>query len=653
MGNYKYYNYENLSIVSSRKPFNTHLWWEHATYGLILVDSVDQEKLYISTNKCKSWSEIDLSDNANSYKIQAGWLDGNDLWLVMCDNPGNNFEVCFVELDDSNDCNPVAVSTGADANTVYVGDIFKLGSDFFVIDIEYRSSTRYHVMWKVTISPLTIEYTVSYGATGTRFGYGLVATFELNDYYWFTFDALADNQVYIFYFRPGYGMSNESSPPGLADYLIVDDQNLCGLIHVEDDLFYGVFKKKSDSLNYLIRLIDIGPGVGSMEVVGKRDIGIMLDRNTPSGSIQKGFHVSEYKVYELNSNSMSLFNYISHVLSDAIIIGITDNFLINNDGDIFEYKDVISFILDGRLYHSRNDYPHLEMKFNSSNVIIDPQMFVRIIGPYTVDGSTTSDQVIFEGIAKKPTKGRTQFVLIENQGSEMDQVQPRGSKSGRTDEIIVDINNDGAPNGPEYIRDGILSAGGAMGNLELEGAKDYREVVNDFAEHDAFLWNLRPQGTLDYNNGSIDSGADIRFDGSTYTDVILQLKSWIIAKLNQIIVNGSINTATGLLYTGKWDDEDDQLENGINSVTIEDAQLNTNALCQAKADAMGGNESERTRARFKFRKVSYGFIQPGQTITFKYDITNYITIDEAQFIVDKMIMNIKSEIGFIEISSSL
>ncbi len=192
-----------------------------------------------------------------------------------------------------------------------------------------------------------------------------------------------------------------------------------------------------------------------------------------------------------------------------------------------------------------------------------------------------------------------------------------------------------------------------MGLLDLSGAKLYRTVLNDFAEHDTFLWALRPQGALDYNAGGIDSGADIRFDGAGNLDVILQIQAWTVAKLNQIIVNGALNIVTGEPYTGKWDDTDDQELNNINSVTIEDSQLNTNALCQEKADGMGANETVRIRVRFKFRKTTYGLIQVGQTITFLYDITNYITIPSAQYILDKFIMNIKTEIGYAEISSGL
>ena len=126
----QHYRWVDIGIESTKRPYKPNLIWEHATYGIIMVAMDDQTDLIISIDKGTSWSSIDLSDNTNTYNIQAGWLDGNDLWLVSCDNPGDDFEVFFVELDDSNDCNPIGVSLGQDAGTVNVCDIFKIGTDF-------------------------------------------------------------------------------------------------------------------------------------------------------------------------------------------------------------------------------------------------------------------------------------------------------------------------------------------------------------------------------------------------------------------------------------------------------------------------------------------------------------------------------------------
>ena len=178
----KYYNYKDLGITSAKLPFNTHLFWEHSTYGFIMVDSTNQSVLLFSTKARllvdgSDWDVVDLSDNTYSYKIQAGWLDGNDLWLVMCDNDGtaDRFEVCYIELDDSNDCNTIGVSIGADSNSVYVWDIFKIDGTFHVVDYEAHSITLYCVVWDVNTAPLTIidETLVRY--LGNLGWYGIVA----------------------------------------------------------------------------------------------------------------------------------------------------------------------------------------------------------------------------------------------------------------------------------------------------------------------------------------------------------------------------------------------------------------------------------------------------------------------------------------------
>lgn len=151
---YEYYNYEKLRIAqNAKKPFSTHLIWEHSTYGLIFVDSTDQTVLLITTDEGITVTVINISDNTNSYKIQAGVLVGNDLWLVMCDNPGNDFEVCFIELDDSNDCNPVDVSAGGDAGTVYAIDIFDISGTKYVTNDEQRTGSDILVCWDVDVSP--------------------------------------------------------------------------------------------------------------------------------------------------------------------------------------------------------------------------------------------------------------------------------------------------------------------------------------------------------------------------------------------------------------------------------------------------------------------------------------------------------------------
>lgn len=639
---YKYYNYTDLGIVGAKKPINTHAIWELTNGTIVVADSGNLRVLYYSSDKGEIYSVMG-GNTTRDIEIGTYSTALNRIYLTC--NSGGDANISYANLA-----------------TNFIHSVSGFSDQHAIDTVEYDNKVYTMLEWEVggnlwfnlyeVYPALNLDDQVNLGAIGGR-TYADTTIIVVGNEFYFLFQWSDGNTlIYKYNFTLTSFTMLEDCGANTSIFNLGFDQK--GFSYDGSDILYFVLEDTGDSKKYLYSYII---STDTLTKGAEINISLMLNRNvhgtTLPFTLEKGFHITEDKIYQIPANYTGKVNLISVFNFTNTIIGITDHFVIDSGGKIYEIVDKAAYIFEGWIFTSRNSFSYFEMKFNSDYITIVTQLFIQIIGPYTVDGSTTADQVVFEGITVKPTKGRVQFVLVVNQSSEMDKVKPRGNKSGRSDQIISDINDDGAPDGPTYIKDGTLANGGAMGMLDLSGAKIYRTVLNDFAEHDAFLWSLRPQGALDYNDGSVDSGADIRNDISNYTDVIVGLKAWTIAKLNQIIVNGAINPITGTPYTGKWDDEEDQLANGINPITIEDSQLNSNALCQAKADTMGGNEAVRTRARFKFRKTTYGIIQVGQTITFLYDITDYITIAQAQFILDKFRMNIKTEVGYAEISSGL
>ena len=132
------------------------LQWYHDTYGFYYVDNGDQTKLKKTTDDGENVSNIDLT-SATSQKIQAGWLDTNDLWLVCCDNDGtaDDFTVVVIELDNSDTVVDKGDSSGADANSVYAWDIFLIGTDHLVLNSETRGGPPKMVVWDVDAHPFT------------------------------------------------------------------------------------------------------------------------------------------------------------------------------------------------------------------------------------------------------------------------------------------------------------------------------------------------------------------------------------------------------------------------------------------------------------------------------------------------------------------
>ena len=346
--------YTNLGIVSTKKPFNTHLWWFHSTYGIVMVDSTNQTVLLHSTIARllvdgNDWSVINLTDNTNSYKIQAGWLDGNDLWLVSCDNDGtaDDFEVFFIELDDSNDCNPIDVSTGGDANSVKAFDIFKIGANFYVINKEDRTASEFLVVWDVDTNPFVEKSALDVGGIGVStndIGFGIV----IGDDYHFTWDKTGggNDQIAIENYDGiieiiGAVPDPESFPGALTAYSL-PNRSMSGITFDGIDTINYVVNKDSDGKNYLVKHVLTTEAV----VLAEHNVAFMLDRNTASGILEKAFHITESSIYQLQTTITNQLHLIATPSTDAVWIAITQTLLMNDDGDMYEFEDINAYITE-------------------------------------------------------------------------------------------------------------------------------------------------------------------------------------------------------------------------------------------------------------------------------------------------------------------
>lgn len=260
----------------------------------------------------------------------------------------------------------------------------------------------------------------------------------------------------------------------------------------------------------------------------------------------------------------------------------------------------------------------------------------------------TPDQVCFEGLVKAYDARTLRVVRLESPAKEMDQVKPSGSKAGRTDEIITDMNND--LNGIAYISMGTLTAGTAMGTLTLAGDKTWRTLIDNFKDIDTFTWYLTPTGELYYNNGELDTLVAIQYDGTTYFDPIEDANGYFLSsEVNQVIVRGSIGIES---ETEHGINLEDQQKNGVILLIVRDATLNTTALCNAKADAIIARTTAITTIDCQPEIGDLGFIQPGQVFTFKFTTTD-VSITEDTFTIDRIKIEAKSEQCMIIASNGL
>ena len=371
----KYYNYEDLGIVSAKKPFNTHLWWVISDTLWLMVDSTNQLVLLKSVDKGANWTTVTTRD----HKIQSGWNDGTYIWLVDCDNDAtaDDFDVWKITIDGNETITPIGTSTGADADTVYAGDIFIITGDVFVVNFEKRSTLEKVVVWEVASAPFTEKNVFNCDPFEFEKWYkGIV----FGDKYYNVMEDLYSTNEDLVIMNYDKSDIDIDFTERLYDYIRPINLSSAGMAYDNDNLIYFIEKKVSDSKNYLVAY---SISDDSFTIGGEYNVAIMLDRNTALGVMEKAFHLTEYKVYQLHPNASYQLYFISNVPSDAVLIGITDNFLMNDDGDIFEYVDVSSYMTRIEFAHEIMNYSEGTLGVRRDRITIEKGMFMQILGNYT------------------------------------------------------------------------------------------------------------------------------------------------------------------------------------------------------------------------------------------------------------------------------
>jgi hypothetical protein len=301
---------------------------------LYLVDSVDNTKMYYSSDKCDNWTQLDIDPSDTSgdnksrdHKIISAWHDrANEIiYFVDCDNDGtaDDFDVWKLDYSGSETA-PTATEigtepAGADANTVYVGDIFKIDANIYVINVEDRAGTTTTVVWDVDTAPFT-EKDTNGAFANNPLGYGIGVKPSGDDKYWHIFDD-NDGDCYI----SVYDASAEVWTPNtnFVGYSL-PTENLRGAAYDGDNLIYFIVNKDGDGKNYLVTYSISGDSYTALD---EFNVAIMVDRNTAAGIQEKGFHTSNYEVYQLHPTIGYQLHHLASPTLSGVIIAITDNFL--------------------------------------------------------------------------------------------------------------------------------------------------------------------------------------------------------------------------------------------------------------------------------------------------------------------------------------
>ncbi len=607
----KYDTYNDLGIVSPKKPQSTHLMYEHSDGSLYMVDSVDNTTIIKSEDKGKTW-EIIVD---KTHDIHAFFPDRTYNRLYFIYSTTTAVWSKYIDLDDDVEYEDLQYAQ-VQTDTV---DVIRSGTttwNSWLYDGVVDHAWIFH-------EEATVAYKIDMGLIGAR-TYAMTQQIVRPSYLWFLWKWSNEN-VEIWKWEIGTNNYTEMEDCG-AGTALPDNKNQWGLSYDGSDIIYFILKDTGDSKHYLWSYVISSD---TLTKLSEYNIALMLDRNTAAGVQEKGFHLTEYKIYQFQSNTTQLY-LISIVDTDSVFIGITDNFLMNNDGDVFELEDQINKLINVNIIHEMMEAPHAIVMLKQNQIILEEDVLMKFQDNYTSAGST-SEEIVFEGKITNLTETPLQVVTLESPAeNELKKTKPNGTYSGRSDEILTDVLADFT----HYITKGTFSTGTAMGTIEFGGFLSLEVVLDCLAYFEGWVWYLDPTGKLFFNDGTVDSGVNL--SNSTHNwDVIPQP---LHPEYNAVKVNGAY--IDGILMTSEWKENLESIQLiGRKELPYNIPFLNTVALCNIAAiNILTRLSNSGKQVKYKHLDPSVGFILPGETVTFEHD-KGGVTVASDQFIIKNILYN--------------
>ena len=332
--------FKDLDIVSAKKPQNMHLWLEVNSAGShYIVSTGDLTHLWYSDDKMDTEAKIDIDpgdawggdDDHRPANIISAWHDRANKIIYFVDHSGGNTIYAWKLDYSASESAPTIteMSTIAGLNAVTGADIYISGSNLVIV---YTDGDEVGVNWWVDpnwVSKDTEEI-------DSICGFAIVPSSRSLDY--ILLDAPLLDNVLLVSITKAAGVLNQIAQGGDTSFPSVNQR---GISFDGIDFLSFTLTKDADGKEYLYSYSTIDEPVGFTELA-EYNIALQLDRNTASGVFEKGFSIDASKtVYEIKARLGGIRQLQKmSAITDAVIIAITDNFLMNDDGDMFEFSDV-------------------------------------------------------------------------------------------------------------------------------------------------------------------------------------------------------------------------------------------------------------------------------------------------------------------------
>ncbi|KKL15170.1 hypothetical protein LCGC14_2508290, partial [marine sediment metagenome] len=340
-------DYTNLSIVSAKIPASTHLWLEVNSAGShYTVAAGDLTHLWYSADKMDTEAKIDI-DPGNAHggdndhrplAILSAFHDIPNKIIYFIDNAGGNTIYAWKLDYSSSESAPTITELGtiAGLNGVTGADIFLTTN----LTIVYTDGNKVSSNWWV--DPNWISKS-ALGTVGNTYEGSFVIVPSTGSFDYFLMDiAGVGSQIAFLSVTKATGDLDSITTHGDVS-LPPDSQR--GMAYDGSDIASFILTLDADGKEYLYTYSTVDTPIDFTKHA-EFNVSLMLDRNTASGILEKAFHITASGIYQLHNVLGYQLHLIATPSTDAVWIAITDNFLMNDDGDMYEYEDINAYITE-------------------------------------------------------------------------------------------------------------------------------------------------------------------------------------------------------------------------------------------------------------------------------------------------------------------
>lgn len=583
------------AITSTNFPKSTHRWWVSIDDYIYMVDSVDDTLLLKSTDKGDSWSTV--RDDATSYERVYYNPSSEIAYLFMSDGEMD-------KIDCSDDTYTASYRSPLNTPNVIYDVTFEDHAFYLYEDVGDAKL----VYMNFSAAPVT-EGVENMGTVGVR-------TYKMSQCAWDTGDEFpwvyflwkwSDENVELWKCRAGVFTQLKDCGSNTD----IPAENQWGIAYDNDDIVFFVLKDTSDSKFYFYTYVI---STNTLTKGYEANINFMLDRNN-SGTLpndqEKAFHTSSYYVYKIRPRRTGFYK-LGEVSTDAAIIAISDTYLINSDGDMFEYID------------DSDSIDSCVISYKMGDVTMCSFLSIReLANDDYVIFHDDNELVIFEGRIMKKTRIGTKFsyncigVDMEMYTYKFSYDATAGVNAKTAIEAVLD--NAKWLYYDSSITDPAISIKGDFKNIPFKDFMDY------CADRCDYVWYVAPDGKVYFNAGTTASGDTVDKDNYIFSPPKI---TDISTKINKVILYGGYGV-DGVRITSTSEDTESQTLYGVTEYIDHFPNITNQTELDTLATQIRTRSGMNTSPKYIFVDLfNLDFVQCGTTINFAFSPYSYVASDD-------------------------